>query len=162
MQRGKNNNSNTNSEENTSKTKEKPTPTKKPPYRILYVDDNNDILLTIKEGLEYHGFIVDTFSNPLEALSSFKPELYDLVLIDVKMPQMSGFEFHHELQKKTVYGTEIKSCFITAYEVYFETLKKEFPELYGGCFIRKPIKIEDLVSKINEELNQNLTNTRVL
>jgi two-component system catabolic regulation response regulator CreB/two-component system response regulator ChvI len=112
--------------------------------------------------LEYHGFIVDTFSNPLEALSSFKPELYDLVLIDVKMPQMSGFEFHHELRKKTVYGTEIKSCFITAYEVYFETLKKEFPELYEGCFIRKPIKIEDLVSKINEELNQNLTNTRVL
>ena len=132
MQREENNNSNTNSEENTSKTKEKPTSTKKPPYRILYVDDNNDILLTIKEGLEYHGFIVDTFSNPLEALSSFKPELYDLVLIDVKMPQMSGFEFHHELRKKTVYGTEIKSCFITAYEVYFETLKKEFPELYGG------------------------------
>jgi two-component system, OmpR family, response regulator ChvI len=162
LQREENNNSNTNSEEDTSKTKEKPTPTKKPPYRILYVDDNNDILLTIKEGLEYHGFIVDTFSNPLEALSSFKPELYDLVLIDVKMPQMSGFEFHHELRKKTVYGTEIKSCFITAYEVYFETLKKEFPELYEGCFIRKPIKIEDLVSKINEELNQNLTNTRVL
>jgi len=132
LQREENNNSNTNSEENTSKTKEKPTSTKKPPYRILYVDDNNDILLTIKEGLEYHGFIVDTFSNPLEALSSFKPELYDLVLIDVKMPQMSGFEFHHELRKKTVYGTEIKSCFITAYEVYFETLKKEFPELYGG------------------------------
>ena len=152
MQREENNNSNTNSEENTSKTKEKPTSTKKPPYRILYVDDNNDILLTIKEGLEYHGFIVDTFSNPLEALSSFKPELYDLVLIDVKMPQMSGFEFHHELRKKTVYGTEIKSCFITAYEVYFETLKKEFPELYGGCFIRKPIKIEDLVTRINEEL----------
>ena len=111
MQREENNNSNTNSEENTSKTKEKPTPTKKPPYKILYVDDNNDILLTIKEGLEYHGFIVDTFSNPLEALSSFKPELYDLVLIDVKMPQMSGFEFHHELRKKTVYGTEIKSLF---------------------------------------------------
>ena len=162
MQREENKNTNANSEEKTSKTKAKTTPTKKPPYRIFFVDDNKDILLTIKEGLEYHGFIVDTFSNPLEALSSFKPELYDLVLIDVKMPQMSGFEFHHELRKKAVYGTEIKTCFITAYEVYFETLKKEFPELYGGCFIRKPIKIEDLVSKINEELNQNLTNTKIL
>ena len=162
MQREENTNTNANSEEKTSKTKAKTTPTKKPPYRIFFIDDNKDILLTIKEGLEYHGFIVDTFSNPLEALSSFKPELYDLVLIDVKMPQMSGFELHHELRKKTVYGTEIKTCFITAYEVYFETLKKEFPELYGGCFIRKPIKIEDLVSKINEELNQNLTNTKVL
>ena len=152
MQREENNNTNTDSEENTSKTNEKATPTKKPPYRILYVDDNNDILLTIKEGLEYHGFIVDTFSNPLEALSNFKPELYDLVLIDVKMPHMSGFEFYQELRKKATYGTEIKSCFITAYEVYFDTLKNEFPELYSGCFIHKPIKIEDLVNKLNEEL----------
>ena len=70
------------------------------------------------------------------------------------MPQMSGFEFHQELRKKALYGTEIKTCFITAYEIYFETLRKEFPELYGGCFIRKPIKIEDLVSRINEELSQ--------
>jgi len=142
------------SEENTLKTREKTTSTKNPPYRVLFVDDNKDILLTIQTGLESYGFIVDTFSNPSEALSSFKPELYDLVLIDIKMPQMSGFEFHQELQKKATYGTEIKTCFITAYEIYFETLKTEFPELYGGCFIRKPIKIEDLVTKLNEELKQ--------
>ncbi|HZL21682.1 MAG TPA: response regulator [Nitrososphaeraceae archaeon] len=142
------------SEENTFKTREKTTSTKNPPYRVLFVDDNKDILLTIQTGLESYGFIVDTFSNPSEALSSFKPELYDLVLIDIKMPQMSGFEFHQELRKKATYGTEIKTCFITAYEIYFETLKTEFPELYGGCFIRKPIKIEDLVTKLNEELKQ--------
>lgn len=142
------------SEENTFKTREKTTSTKNPPYRVLFVDDNKDILLTIQTGLESYGFIVDTFSNPSEALSSFKPELYDLVLIDIKMPQMSGFEFHQELLKKATYGTEIKTCFITAYEIYFETLKTEFPELYGGCFIRKPIKIEDLVTKLNEELKQ--------
>ncbi len=142
------------SEENTLKTREKTTSTKNPPYRVLFVDDNKDILLTIQTGLESYGFIVDTFSNPSEALSSFKPELYDLVLIDIKMPQMSGFEFHQELLKKATYGTEIKTCFITAYEIYFETLKTEFPELYGGCFIRKPIKIEDLVTKLNEELKQ--------
>lgn len=142
------------SEENTFKTREKTKSTKNPPYRVLFVDDNKDILLTIQTGLESYGFIVDTFSNPSEALSSFKPELYDLVLIDIKMPQMSGFEFHQELLKKATYGTEIKTCFITAYEIYFETLKTEFPELYGGCFIRKPIKIEDLVTKLNEELKQ--------
>jgi two-component system catabolic regulation response regulator CreB/two-component system response regulator ChvI len=91
----------------------------------------------------------------LKALSSFKPDSYDLVLIDIKMPEMSGFEFYQELQKKTTYGTEIKICFITAFEIYFETLRREFPELYGGCFIRKPIKTEDLVNKIKEELKQN-------
>ena len=154
MQREENNNKNATSEENSSKTREKTTTTKKPSYRILYVDDDHDILFSIKTGLEYYGFIVDTFSNPLEALSSFKPELYDLVLVDIKMPEMSGFEFHQELRKKALYGTEIKTCFITAYEKYFETLRKEFPELYEGCFIRKPIQIEDLVNKINDELKQ--------
>jgi DNA-binding response OmpR family regulator len=154
LQREENNNNSAISAKNTSITKETTT-TKKTPYRILFVDDDLDILLTIKNSLEYHGFKVDTFSNPFEALSSFKPELYDLVLIDIKMPQMSGFDFHQELQKKVSYGTEIKICFITAYEIYFETLRKEFPELYGGCFIRKPIKIEDLVDRINKELTKN-------
>ena len=129
--------------------------TKKPSYRILFVEDDHDILFVIKKSLEDHGFIVDTFSNPLEALSSFTSESYDLVLIDIKMPEMSVFEFYQELQKKTTFGTEIKICFITAYEKYFETLRKEFPELYGGCFIRKPIETEDLIDKINEELKQN-------
>ena len=154
MQREENNNKDANSEEYISKKGEKTSPTKKSSYRILYVDDDLDILFSIKTGLEYYGFTVDTFSNPLEALSSFKPDLYDLVLVDMKMPEMSGFEFHQELRKKALYGTEIKTCFITAYEGYFETLRKEFPELYEGCFIRKPILIEDLVNKINDELKQ--------
>ena len=152
MQREENNNKKATPEENSSKSKEKTATTKMPSYRILYVDDDLDILFAIKMGLESYGFIVDTFSNPLEALSSFKPELYDLVLVDIKMPEMSGVEFHQELQKKALYGTEIKTCFITAYEKYFETLRKGFPELYEGCFIQKPIQIEDLVNKINEEL----------
>lgn len=155
MQTNGNDNKSTTYEVNTSIITEKTISTKKPSYRILYVDDDLDILFSIKTGLEYYGFIVDTFSNPLDALSSFNPELYDLVLVDVKMPQMSGFEFHQELRKKALYGTEIKICFITAFEIYFETLRKEFPELYGGCFIRKPIETEDLVNKINEELKQN-------
>jgi DNA-binding response OmpR family regulator len=156
LQTNGNDNKNTTNEVNTSLITDKTTSTKEPSYRILYVDDDLDILFSIKTGLEYYGFVVDTFSNPLEALSSFKPELYDLVLVDIKMPLMSGFVFHQELRKKALYGTEIKTCFITAYEIYFETLRKEFPELYEGCFIRKPIKIDDLVNKINKELSQKI------
>ena len=155
MQREKNNNKNRTSKETFSIHKETITTKKKPSYRILFIDDDRDTLFTIKKSLEDHGFIVDTFSNPLKALSSFKPDSYDLVLIDIKMPEMSGFEFYQELQKKTTHGTEIKICFITAFEIHFETLMREFPELYGGCFIRKPIKTEDLVNKIKEELKQN-------
>jgi CheY-like chemotaxis protein len=154
LQIEENNNKNATPEEEVSESKGKTSATtKKSSSRILYVDDDLDILFSIKMGLESYGFIVDTFSNPLEALSSFKPELYDLVLVDIKMPEMSGIEFHQELRKKAVYGTEIKTCFITAYEKYFETLRKGFPELYEGCFIQKPIQIEDLVNKIKEELN---------
>lgn len=153
LQTKEKNDMNATSEVNSSTTREKTTNTEKPQYRLLYVDDDPDILFSIKMGLESYGFIVDTFSNPLEALSFYKPELYDLVLVDIKMPEMSGVEFHQELLKKAVYGTEIKTCFITAYEKYFATLTKGFPELYEGCFIQKPIQIEDLVNKINQELN---------
>ena len=153
MQREPKNNKDASSVDNTS-LKREITTIKEHSYNILFVDNDNDIFFAIKANLEFHSFIIDTFSNPLEALSSFKPEIYDSVLIDVKMPQMSGFEFHQELRKKALYGTEIKTCFVTAYEIYFETLRKEFPELYGGCFIRKPIKIEDLVNRINEELRE--------
>ncbi len=128
-------------------------------HRILFVDDEPDITTTIKKGLEDNGFVVDAFTEPSEALSAFKPELYDLLLIDVKMPQMNGFELYQELRKKAAAAVvvavdrkDIKTCFITAYEIYYETLKKEFPGLNVGCFISKPIEIKDLVNRIREEL----------
>jgi hypothetical protein len=69
---------------------------------------------------------------------------------------MNGFHLYQEIRKKMIKekGDEedIKVCFITAYEVYYETLKKEFPGLDVGCFIKKPIQIKDLVSRIKEEL----------
>lgn len=122
-------------------------------YRIFLVDDDHDILISIKKGLEDYDFIVDTFSNPLQAISAFQPELYDLLLIDIKMPHMNGFELYQELRKKAN-NVDIKTCFITGYEIYYETLKNEFPGLNVGCFISKPIGINDLVNKINKELEQ--------
>ena len=120
-------------------------------YRILIVDDEADITTTLKMGLENSGlFLVDTFTDSVQALSQFKPRVYNLLLLDVRMPKINGFELYHEIKKidKTV-----KVYFITAYEVYYETLKKEeFPSLNVGCFIKKPIQIKDLISRIKEEL----------
>jgi CheY-like chemotaxis protein len=130
-------------------------------YRILLVDDDHDILFTFKEGLEEHDvdkskiFVdgakiqVDTFADPKEALSSFKAGVYDLLLLDVRMQDMNGFELYEELKK---IDDKPKVCFITAYELYYEALKKDFPELDVGCFMKKPISIEDLATKISEEL----------
>lgn len=126
-------------------------------YRILLVDDDPDILLTFKSGLEELqstkvegvNLQVDTFAEPREALTSFKAGVYDLLLLDIRMPNINGFELYEVLKK---IDDKPKVCFITAYELYYEVLKKDFPELDIGCFIKKPISIEDLATKIRKEL----------
>jgi two-component system, OmpR family, response regulator ChvI len=127
-------------------------------YRILHVDDDPDILLTFKKGLEDDKSTalgegvkvqVDTFADPKEALTSFKAGIYDLLLLDIRMPNINGFELYEELKK---IDDKPRVCFITAYELYYEVLKKDFPELDVGCFIKKPISIEDLATKIRKEL----------
>lgn len=118
--------------------------------KILVVDDEPDITTSIKNGLQHHGFQVDVFNDPMKALSSFKPGEYDLLLLDIRMPKMNGFELYREIKKK---NDSAKICFFTAFEVYYEEFKKIFPKLDVKCFIRKPISIADLVSHINLELN---------
>jgi DNA-binding response OmpR family regulator len=117
---------------------------------ILIVDDELDITLAFKKGLESNGFLVDIYNDPVIALSNFKSGLYDLLLLDVRMPKMNGFELYQEIEK---IDKKAKVCFITAFEVYYQALKEIFPTLEVGCFIRKPIEIEDLVKKINSEIN---------
>ncbi|HJT49032.1 MAG TPA: response regulator [Nitrososphaeraceae archaeon] len=123
-------------------------------YAILVVDDEPDITLALKKGLENNGFkIVDTFNDPVLALSSFKTDFYDLILLDVKMPKMNGFELYRQMEKKErKKGKAIKACFITAYEIYYESLKEQFPTLNVGCFITKPIEIDALIKRIYAEI----------
>jgi len=117
--------------------------------KLMAEDDEADITFTLKVVLEQCGFLVDVFNNPNTALINFKPNYYDLILLDVKMPQMNGFELYREIKKK---DDKVKVCFVTAYEVYYESLKKEFPKLEVGCFISIPIDIDDLVKRINKVL----------
>ena len=71
-----------------------------PSRRLMAVDDEADITFTLKKELEQSGFSLDVFNDPITALSNFKPEYYDLILLDVKMPEMNGFELYQEIQKK--------------------------------------------------------------
>lgn len=122
--------------------------------RILVIDDERDVTTSLKRGLELHGFKVDTFNDPLEALSKFKPDSYDLLLIDIRMPKMNGFELYREIRKK---GDNSTMCFITAFEVYQNEFERIFPKLDVRYFIKKPIKISDLVARINEILNAKIS-----
>lgn len=117
--------------------------------RILIVDDEPGITLAFKKGLEGEEFEVETFNDPLLALSSFKANSYHLILLDVKMPKMNGFELYQQIEKM---DHNVKVCFITAFEVYYEALREIFPNLEVGCFIKKPIEISDLVNRIKVEL----------
>ena len=128
--------------------------TKKTSNRIMLVDEDSGLLIPVKLGLEYHNFIVDTFSNSLEALASFKPQLYDLVLLGVRMEKMNGFELCKEMQKKIANKCDVKFCFMTSFGPYREVLKEKYPELNDIRFIILPIAIADLVKIINEELDR--------
>lgn len=120
--------------------------------KILVVDDEPDITTSVKNGLERKGFEVHTRNDPLKALENFKPDVYDLMLIDIRMPKMNGFELYREIKKKN--DSKAKICFFTAFEVYYEEFRKMFPNLEVKCFIRKPITINDLVAHINSELEK--------
>ncbi|MGH9965992.1 MAG: response regulator, partial [Nitrososphaeraceae archaeon] len=89
--------------------------------RILVVDDEPDLTQVSTLALEYHGFKVDSFNDPQEALSKYKPGLYDLVILDIKMPKMDGFELYQEIKKK---DNNANVCFLTASEQYYEEFRK--------------------------------------
>lgn len=89
----------------------------------MVVDDEADVILTLKILLEQRGFSLDVFNDPEIALIKFKSHFYDLLLLDVNMPHMNGFELYQEIKKKDRYA---KACFFTASEVYYEFLRKEF------------------------------------
>jgi DNA-binding response OmpR family regulator len=120
--------------------------------RILAVDDESDLTMLFRMSLEHYGFEVDTFNDPQEALSKFQPGSYDLVILDIKMPKMDGFELYDEIKKK---DNNANICFLTASESYYEEFrKKEYYELDKSMFIRKPIDNEELVKEVDKMIQK--------
>jgi DNA-binding NtrC family response regulator len=134
-------------EEQESKVRQKMT-------RILIVDDEPDITSIFKNALKHKGFKqVDTVNDALLALKNFKAGSYDLLIIDIVMPQMDGFELHEEIRK---IDPKVKVCFITGYEVNYHALRAVFLAATTTddieCFIQKPIDVDDFVKHIEAEL----------
>ena len=117
--------------------------------RVLLVDDEPDLNLTLKITLEENGLKVNSFTDPLSALENFKEEagMYDLLILDMKMPQMNGFELYRQIKK---IDDKVKVCFLTAGEMDYEQFGKElFPALDNNCYIQKPIETEMLIRRLN-------------
>jgi DNA-binding response OmpR family regulator len=122
--------------------------------RVLLVDDEPDLNLTIKMILEENGFKVDSFTDPLSALENFKGEaagMYELLILDMKMPGINGFELYRQIKK---IDDKVKVCFLTASEMYYEEFRKELlPALDNNCYIQKPIETEMLIRRLNRILS---------
>jgi len=123
--------------------------------RILIVDDEDDINLLFKMVLEDNGFKVDTFNDPLVALQNFTAGSFDLLLLDMLMPKMSGFELY---QKIRMLDDKVKICFLTASGINHEEFKKRAVSVASiennieNCFISKPIENEDLIKRVKAQL----------
>ena len=130
--------------------------------KILVVDDEPDVTLTFKVGLEgYHygnhddnndktRFEAYTYNDPIAALLEFKPHFYDLMLVDVYMPDINGFQLCEKILELDV---NIKVCFISAAEINIEALREVYPKVSFGCFIKKPVSIEYLVKRLLAEFD---------
>ena len=142
-----------------TEAKEQPKP--KSPFikRILLVDDDPDITLTFKAGLDgrYYGdgdkkkrFEVYSFNDPLLVVKEFKPHFYDLILTDIYMPNMNGFQLCEKILELDV---NIRVCFMSALAVNIRALREVYRNVGFGCFIEKPVTIKYLIERLSAELD---------
>lgn len=118
--------------------------------RILVIDDNPDIVFTLRIALETDSTIqVFGYDNPVTALVEFKPNFYDLLLIDINMPLLDGFQLAENLVRMDL---NVRVCFMTAGEINMDAAKEVHPLKSIGCFIKKPITTEQLIRRIRAEL----------
>jgi DNA-binding response OmpR family regulator len=115
--------------------------------KILIIDDEPDVCIVLESVLDENGFQADSYTEVLLALENFKAGTYDLLLLDIKMPDMDGFQLYQEMKK---IDNKVKVCFLTAGEIY-----GQFAELDKDLFFRKPINNEELINKINRIIGSN-------
>jgi DNA-binding response OmpR family regulator len=117
--------------------------------RVLIIDDDTDVSNLFKIYLEKSGeYQIDAYTDPVDALYYFKKGLYDLVLLDLKMPQIDGISMYQQL-KKVDSNTSI--CLITADIVNLEQLKTKIPNI-EKYVIYKPTLLRNLKDKIDSLL----------
>ena len=120
----------------------------KPPLaKLLIVDDDPDIAHVLKQGLVKNRFLVNAFTNPEEALQSFKSNSKDycLILSDIRMPELSGIQLARKVKE---INPNVKVVLMTSFEIRDNEFSKVFPSMHVDGFVQKPIGINDLTNKI--------------
>lgn len=120
-------------------------------YRVMIVDDEQDITTIFKIGLENNQFVVTTFNDPVEALSEFRPGLFDLLILDIRMPGMNGFQLYRKIRDV---DNKVKVCFLTAFDESRGEFRTSFPFLEEvKCYLKKPITVRDLIKRLSDLAN---------
>ncbi len=125
--------------------------------RILIIDDDADITTTFKMGIE-DGNIdtnnrrieVHTYNDPTAALSEFQPNFFDLLLVDINIPHMNGFQICEKILELDI---NVRVCFMSSGEINREALREIYPAVSLGCFIKKPVNMDYLIERIKAELD---------
>ena len=122
---------------------------------ILLVDDEPDICMVYQIVLEDSGYECTSYTDSVKALQEFKPYFYDLILLDIKMPVLDGFELCKKIREL---DGIVHIIFITASEEYYEQFRsKHFPELGKINYIQKPIENEELVQIVDTIIGRTAT-----
>lgn len=114
---------------------------------IMIVDDEPDITYIVKKIFQINGILADSFNDAEEALSHFKLGMYELLILDIGMPKMNGFELYREIRK---IDSEVKVCFLSAFETYSE--HRGFPQTEIRCIMKKPIRMAELIKHVRLEI----------
>jgi len=118
--------------------------------RILLVDDEHDVNVTIRIVLEETGFKVDSFTDASQAVENFTAGLYDLVILDVKLPGMDGFSLYTKIERL---DDKVRICFLTAADkAYYQNLKRHYSSIKENCVIHKPVDNESLLELVKSVL----------
>jgi DNA-binding response OmpR family regulator len=123
--------------------------------RILLVDDESDVTTVLTFALEDYGFEVESYNNPLVALANFKPNYYNLAILDIKMPEMNGFELLRKIRKE---DENLRICFLTALtelKDHMSDINELGPAFVKDRVIRKPISNKDLLNDINRIISSS-------
>jgi two-component system C4-dicarboxylate transport response regulator DctD len=110
------------------------------------LDDQKDITTAVKSGLSLRGYKVDAFNDPILCLEKFEPDKYDVIITDIRMPTMNGFEFYRRVAEM---DNKVKVFFLSAIDVYEQEVRLAFPNLPSNCFITKPVTLDRLVQLIS-------------
>jgi len=117
------------------------------PIKLMLVDDEQDIARVLELGLKQKGYAVDVFNDPKIALDHFKPDYYDRIILDIRMPNMNGFELARKIWAT---DPDANVCFLTAFEIHESEAKTVFASHKDHCFVTKPIRVNDLIEHIEK------------